>query len=44
MKNNSNKKKNKEPKKLAKYIVIGILLFSMVFSCFSYLIYAIQSV
>lgn len=47
MKNNTTKKtnsKSKNSKKIATFIVIGILLFSMIFSCFSYLIYAIQSV
>ena len=45
MKNNKTKKVNKkEPKKIATFIVIGVLLFSMIFSCFSYLIYALQSV
>ena len=33
-----------EFKKIATFIVIGVLLFSMIFSCFSYLIYALQSV
>ena len=38
-------KKNKERAKMAAtYVVIGILLFAMIFSCFSYLIYALQSV
>lgn len=41
---NDNKKNNERAKKAATYIVIGIILFAMIFSCFSYLIYALQSV
>ena len=41
----SGSNKGKEiAKKTATYVVIGIILFAMIFSCFSYLIYALQSV
>ena len=47
--NNSNKKSNKKitqekSKKVITYIVIGILVFTMIFGSFSYLIYAIENV
>lgn len=29
--------------KMAKFIVVGILLFGMIFTSFSYLVYALQS-
>ena len=52
MKKNSSKKtkevKNnklaEKSKKIAKILLIGIILFAMVFTSFSYLIYAMQSV
>lgn len=43
--NNTGKNKNNEvKKKIVTFIVIGVILFSMIFSCFSYLIYALESV
>lgn len=43
-KNNKKSKNPERTKKIATFAVVGVLLFSMIFSCFSYLIYAIQSV
>jgi len=37
-------KNNEKAKKVAAYIVVGIILFAMIFGSFSYLIYALQSV
>lgn len=41
-----NIKKNNEGKgkKIVAFVVIGILVFTMIFGSFSYLIYALQSV
>ena len=48
MKNNSKKNVKKDngekSKKIVTFIVIGILVFSMIFGSFSYLVYALQSV
>lgn len=41
---NDKKKSREKIKKTATYLVIGIILFAMIFSCFSYLIYALQSI
>ena len=39
-----NVKSKEKVKKMATYIVVGIILFAMIFGSFSYLIYALQSV
>lgn len=48
MKNKLSRKtdiKNKQKaKKALTYVVIGVILFAMIFSCFSYLIYALQTI